>query len=143
VLAEAKSTKHVTLLSPFDPLVWFRDRAERLWNFYYRIEIYTPEPKRIYGYYTLPLLWRGMVVGRIDLKNDRQTKTLLVQSAWHEQFGSASEVKAKLALGEKDLPALAKDLAKHLREVAKWQGCETIEVKQKGNLSAALAAQFR
>jgi uncharacterized protein YcaQ len=143
VLAEAKTTKHVTLLSPFDPLVWYRERAERLWNFFYRIEIYTPEPNRIYGYYTLPLLWRGKVVGRIDLKNDRQNKVLLVQSSWHEDFGSAADIKAGLALGEKDMPALAKDLAKHLREVANWQGCETIEVKRKGNLSVALAAQFR
>ena len=142
-VAEVGKSSRTTLLSPFDPLVWFRDRAERLWNFNYRIEIYTPEPKRVFGYYSLPLLWRGKVVGRIDLKNDRQSKTLLVQSAWHEHFGSASEVKAGLALGEKDIPALAKDLAKHLKDVAKWQGCKTIEVKQKGNLSAALAAQVR
>ncbi|MFM6963246.1 MAG: DNA glycosylase AlkZ-like family protein, partial [Micrococcales bacterium] len=115
----------------FDPLVWFRDRAERLWDFNYRIEIYTPEPKRIYGYYTLPLLWRGQIVGRIDLKNDRQTQTLLVQSAWHEEGF------------EKNADAIAKDLAKHLREVAKWQNCKTIEVKKKGNLSAALLTQVR
>lgn len=139
-LAAATPTKRTTLLSPFDPLVWFRDRTERLWNFYYRIEIYTPEPKRIYGYYTLPILWRGMIVGRIDLKNDRQSKTLLVQSAWHEDFGSAADVKAKMALGVKDLPALATDLAKHLRQIAKWQDCYSIEVKKKGNLATALLA---
>jgi uncharacterized protein YcaQ len=117
-----------TLLSPFDPLVWFRPRSEKLWNFHYRIEIYTPEPKRIFGYYTLPLLHNGRIVGRIDLKNDRHSKTLLVQSAWHEENIAA-----------KELPTIARDLAAHLREVAVWQGCETTEVKQKGNLSAALA----
>ncbi len=121
-----------TLLSPFDPLVWFRPRSEKLWDFHYRIEIYTPEPKRIFGYYTLPLLWNDRIAGRIDLKNDRQSKTLLVQSAWHEDDISA-----------KQLPALAKDLAAHLRDVAKWQGCETIEAKQKGNLAAALSKTLK
>jgi uncharacterized protein YcaQ len=121
-----------TLLSPFDPLVWFRPRTERLWDFHYRIEIYTPEPKRIFGYYTLPLLWNGRIVGRIDLKNDRHSKTLLVQSAWHEE-----------SLLVKEVPALARDLAAHLREVALWQGCESIEIKPKGNLSAALVKHGR
>ena len=121
-----------TLLSPFDPLVWYRPRSEMLWDFHYRIEIYTPEPKRIFGYYTLPILWRDEIVGRIDLKNDRQSKTLLVQSAWHEE-----------RIGAKQLPAIAKDLATHLREVAIWQNCESIETKQKGNLSAALAKALK
>jgi uncharacterized protein YcaQ len=114
-----------TLLSPFDPLVWFRPRTERLWDFHYRIEIYTPEPKRVFGYYSLPILWYGQIAGRIDLKNDRQSKTLMVQSAWHEP--------------NIDPEALAKDLGKHLAQAAKWQGCKDIELKKKGNLSAALA----
>jgi len=124
----AETADRTTLLSPFDPLVWFRPRSEKLWNFHYRIEIYTPEPKRIFGYYTLPILHNGEIVGRVDLKNDRQSKTLLVQSAWHEEDFAA-----------KRLPTLARDLAAHLAEAATWQGCERIEVKQKGNLSAALA----
>ena len=127
VLSKAKTSKVTTLLSPFDPLVWHRERNERLWDFFYRIEIYTPESKRIYGYYTLPLLWRGQIVGRFDLKNDRQNSILLVQSSWLEDRAEPFAL------------AIAKDLAKHLRDVAKWQGCERIEVKQKGNLSAALA----
>jgi uncharacterized protein YcaQ len=134
-LANTNTTEQAnrtTLLSPFDPLVWFRPRSERLWDFHYRIEIYTPEPKRIFGYYTLPLLHNGRIVGRIDLKNDRQSKTLLVQSAWHEE-----------AITTKELPTIARDLAAHLGEVAAWQGCETIEVKQKGNLSAALSKALR
>jgi uncharacterized protein YcaQ len=114
-----------TLLSPFDPLVWHRPRTERLWDFHYRIEIYTPEPKRVFGYYSLPILWHGQIAARIDLKNDRQSKTLLVQSAWHEP--------------NIDPTALAKDLSKHLTQAAKWQGCKDIELKKKGNLSAALA----
>ncbi len=130
--AQTEPATRTTLLSPFDPLVWFRPRSERLWDFHYRIEIYTPEPKRIFGYYSLPLLWNDRIAGRIDLKNDRQSKTLLVQSAWHEE-----DVPAK------QLPALAKDLAAHLREAAVWQNCVSIETKQKGNLSAALAKALK
>src|SRR5690606_15799029 len=72
------------LLSPFDPVVWERDRTERMFGFRYRIEIYTPEPKRVYGYYTLPVLVDEALVGRIDLKSDRQAGILRVQSAWYE-----------------------------------------------------------
>src|SRR5205085_5268187 len=66
------------LLSPFDPLVWERSRAERLFGFEYRIEIYTPEAKRRYGYYVLPLLVDGALVGRIDARNDRAGQTLVI-----------------------------------------------------------------
>jgi uncharacterized protein YcaQ len=122
--------ERTSVLSPFDPLVWFRDRAERLFGFEYRIEIYTPEPKRIYGYYTLPVLHRGRVVGRIDLKSDRQSGVLMVQSAWHELWMKASEVKV-----------LAGDLAAHLREVRDWQGLGSIKIAEKGNLAPALLKQ--
>lgn len=127
-LPKEKATR-TTLLSPFDPLVWFRPRTERLWDFHYRIEIYTPEPKRIYGYYTLPILWNGQIAGRIDLKNDRKSKTLLVQSAWHEP--------------QIDPTALALDLSNHLTQTANWQKCSDIQLKQKGNLSAALSLALK
>ena len=122
---------HVTLLSPFDPLTRNRDRAIRLFNFDYKIEIYTPEPKRIYGYYTLPLLQNGKLVGRIDLKSERKTRELLVQSAWHE-----------LDLKPSVVDALASDLAKHLGEVQKWQGLNTAVVADKGNLAPALRSSL-
>jgi uncharacterized protein YcaQ len=118
---------HVTLLSPFDPLTRNRDRAIRLFDFDYKIEIYVPEPKRVYGYYTLPLLQNGNLVGRIDLKSERKTGELLVQSAWHEL-----DVKPGAVDG------LANDLAKHLSEVAAWQGLNKIIVAEKGNLADAL-----
>ena len=113
-----------TVLSPFDPLTWQRERALRIFNFDYRIEIYTPEPKRIYGYYSLPTLHKDNLVARIDLKSDRQNKTLLVQSAWHETH-----------LIPKEVETSAKAITKHLVEVRKWQGLDGIESKGKGNFA--------
>ncbi|HEV7742143.1 MAG TPA: crosslink repair DNA glycosylase YcaQ family protein, partial [Pseudolysinimonas sp.] len=110
------------LLSPFDPVVWERDRALRMFGFHYRIEIYTPAPKRIFGYYTLPLLIDDQLVGRIDLKNDRQNKVLRVQSAWREE-GAVVDA-------ERIVPVL--------RELAGWQGCESIEVVDRGDLAREL-----
>ncbi len=85
------------LLSPFDPVVWSRDRALRMFGFHYRIEIYTPAPKRQFGYYTLPVLVDDRLLGRIDLKSDRQAGVLRVQSAWVEQGGSPAELAARVA----------------------------------------------
>ena len=84
------------ILTPFDPVVWFRDRAERLFDFEYRIEIYTPAPKRRFGYYSLPVLIGDDIVGRVDLKADRAASTLLVQSAWWER-GRPADAAARLA----------------------------------------------
>jgi uncharacterized protein YcaQ len=112
------------LLSPFDPVVWERDRALRMFGFHYRIEIYTPAPKRIFGYYTLPVLVDDELVGRIDLKNDRQAKVLRVQSAWREEGAPAG-------IAERIVPVL--------REIAEWQGCETIAVVDRGDLARELA----
>jgi uncharacterized protein YcaQ len=73
-----------TLLAPFDNLLWERDRIERIFGFHYRVEIYVPEPKRIHGYYVLPLLARGHLCGRADLKLDRQESILRVRGVWLE-----------------------------------------------------------
>jgi uncharacterized protein YcaQ len=114
------------LLSPFDPVVWERDRALRMFGFHYRIEIYTPAPKRVYGYYTLPVLVDDTLVGRIDLKNDRKRGVLRVQSAWREE-GVAD------AVAERVVPAL--------RELAAWQGLGELEVVDRGDLARAVAAE--
>ena len=115
------------LLSPFDPVVWERDRAERMFGFHYRIEIYTPAAKRIFGYYTLPLLVDDRLVGRVDLKSDRQNRVLRVQATWTE-VGAPPETAARLA------PLL--------RETAAWQGLDGIEVMDRGDQAGAIAAEL-
>lgn len=120
------------LLSPFDPVVWERARAERLFGFHYRIEIYTPKPKRIYGYYVLPLLIDDRLVGRIDLKSDRQNGVLRVQAAWIEAE----------AAGSAPLADTAARLAPLLQRTAAWQGLGEIEVMDRGTLARAVAAEL-
>jgi uncharacterized protein YcaQ len=114
------------LLSPFDSLVWYRARTERIFGFRYRIEIYTPEPKRQFGYYVLPFLLGEALVGRVDLKTDRQAGVLRVQSAWIE-------------LGH-DPHYVAAELAEELALTASWLGLDRIEVMPHGDLSKELAA---
>ena len=109
------------LLSPFDNLVWFRERDERLFDFHYRIEIYTPAPKRTYGYYVLPFLHGDTIVGRVDVKADRKAKTLVVPGAFAEPGVDAA--------------AVADALAGELSTMASWLGLERVTVGRKGDLS--------
>jgi len=114
-----------TLLSPFDSLVWFRDRVERVFDFRYRIEIYTPAPKRVYGYYVLPFLLGTDLVGRVDLKSDRKGSALLVPAAWQEPGLPGEEVAAELAA--------------ELSEMAGWLELDRVVIGARGDLSSALA----
>ena len=81
LLAQVQAGEHeprmTVFLSPFDNLFWDRDRDEMLWDFFYRIEVYTPKAKRIYGYYVMPILHHSELVGRIDPKVDRKRKRLI------------------------------------------------------------------
>ena len=110
------------LVSPFDPLVWYRPRNVRLFDFEYTIEIYVPEPKRVYGYYVLPYLQGDEIVARIDVRSDRRNGVLRVPGAFAE---SGAEVDPELLMAE-------------LRLLAQWQGCAEVVVGTKGGLTKEL-----
>ena len=117
------------LLCPFDPLIWERKRTERLFGFRYRIEIYVPEPKRQYGYYVFPFLLDGELVARVDLKADRRDGVLRVPGAFAESTA--------------ELPRVTAELAKELQVMAEWLGLDGVEVGERGDLAAPLAAAVR
>lgn len=115
-LLEKKSrATHTALLSPFDPVVWDRKRTLELFNFAYRLECYTPEAKRQYGYFVLPILHRGALKGRLDAKMLRKEKTLLIKQLWLEP-------------GVKVSAGLLADLRLAISRFARWQGAHRVQL---------------
>jgi hypothetical protein len=113
-----------SLINPFDTYAWNRDRLERLHGFQYRIEIYVPQPKRVYGYYVFPFLLGDDLVARVDLKADRKAGVLRVPGSFLEDG--------------QDPKRVARELAIELAEMARWLGLGEIEVDNKGDLAGEL-----
>jgi hypothetical protein len=117
------------LLSPFDPVIWYRPRAERLFGFDFRIEMYVPREKRVYGYYVLPFLLGDRIVGRVDLKADRAAGCLRALGSYVEEHASPD--------------AVAPALAAELRAMAAWLGLDDVAAGRRGPLARPLAAALR
>lgn len=120
-----RSIPGAALISPFDPVVWFRPRAARLFDFEYRIEIYVPEAKRRWGYYVLPFRLRDEIVARVDLKADRKGSVLQVRQAHLEPSASMAET--------------AHELAAELRALAVWLQLSSVKTKKASAFEKALA----
>ncbi|HET9159833.1 MAG TPA: winged helix-turn-helix domain-containing protein [Caulobacteraceae bacterium] len=119
-----RSVRPRALLSPFDNLIWFRERTERLFGVRVRLEIYTPAHKRTHGYYVLPFLEGAAITARVDLKADRKAGVLIVQAAHAERSAT------------KNTPLA---VAAELQAMAAWLGLSAVQVAPSGDLSPALA----
>jgi uncharacterized protein YcaQ len=122
-----------TLLSPFDPLIWDRGRASEMFGFEYRIEVYTPAPKRVYGYYVLPILHRGRLIGRLDPKAHRKEGVFEVRALYLEP-------------GVRLTDRMVTEVAAAIRDCARWHGTPRVEIRRSdppeavARIQAALAA---
>ena len=132
VVPEAKIPRSIAaraIVSPFDPILWERKWTKAVFDFAYQIEIYVPAPKRVYGYYVLPFLCGDRFAGRVDLKADRKSSTLIVHAVYIEPGFDAA--------------AVADALADELRSMATWLSLESFSIGARGNLSRTLKRAMR
>jgi uncharacterized protein len=132
VVPEAKIPRSIearAIVSPFDPILWERKWTKAVFDFAYQIEIYVPAPKRVYGYYVLPFLCGDRFAGRVDLKADRKSSTLIVHAVYIEPGFDAA--------------AVADALADELRSMATWLWLESFSIGARGNLSRTLKRAMR
>jgi uncharacterized protein YcaQ len=123
-----RPSRGTTLLCPFDSFLWHRERVHRLWGFFYRIEIYVPGPLRTHGYYTLPLMHEGQLVGRVDLKHHREAGALEARHVHLESWLARGGRPPGVAWGAIDRDALLAGLAGTLRSLASFLGAERVTV---------------
>ncbi len=128
----SREAKASALLSPFDPLIWCRERVARLFGFDYRVEIFVPREKRRWGYYVLPFLFGERLVARVDLKADRDGRRLMVLAAYREP--DKKPPAAAFPRGE-----IAAALVRELRAMAGWLDLESVVVERRGDFALELA----
>jgi uncharacterized protein YcaQ len=132
IVAGELVARHTTLLSPFDPVVWDRERVAAMFGFDYRLECYVPAPKRKYGYYVLPILRRGQLVGRLDAKAHRAEGVFEVKALYLEPAVRTSD-------------ALLRDVSDAIASCAAWHGTPAVQIRKTVPVAArtALAAAAR
>jgi hypothetical protein len=139
------ASRGTTLLSPFDSLLWHRDRVERLFGFAYRIEVYTPGPKRVHGYYTLPILHDGQLIGRVDAKAHRPERRLAVRGVHFERWFATGGVPPAATWGAVEQDAALAGVADALWSLARFAGADQVDLGRvvPGRLRAPLARALR
>jgi hypothetical protein len=120
------ASRGTTLLSPFDSFLWHRERTRRLFGFDYRIEVYTPGPERVHGYYTLPVLHHGQLVGRVDAKAHRRERRLEVRHVHLEPWLAAGSRPPAVAWGAVDQDAALAGIAEALQSLAVFVGADHV-----------------
>jgi uncharacterized protein YcaQ len=139
------ASRGTTFLSPFDSLLWHRDRVERLFGFAYRIEVYTPGPQRVHGYYTLPILHDGQLIGRVDAKAHRADRRLDVRGLHFERWFATGGVPPAAAWGAIEQDAALAGVADALWSLARFTNADRVDLGRvvPGRLRPPLARALR